>query len=185
MPHLLPARGIVPVATATLSSLPEPLPVTRRVAPGHGLELRASLLSCCLVLLLAVLLASSPAWAAQPAPTPTSTPGPPITLGPPPTPTTTVPPSTAPPGSGGFRDRLRDTLPFPFGNGPGFPDIAARIRDAVNGWFRDLVASSLGPLLDMVARTILATPDLTAAQSRVRELWWVAAGIANTALCCW
>jgi len=133
-----------------------------------------------LVLLLAVsLLGGSPAHAAQPAPTPTTAPGPPSTLGPPPTPTT--PPSTSPSGNGSIRDRLRDTLPFPFGNGPGFPDIAARIRDAINDWFRDLVASSLGPLLDMVARTVLATPDLTAAQSRVRELWWVAAGIANTA----
>jgi hypothetical protein len=135
-------------------------------------------------LLAALLLTSSPAWAAQPAPSPTSPPGPPSTLAPPPTPTTTAPtpPTTAPPttspsGDGGIRDRL----PFPFGNGPDFPDIGARIRDAINGWFRDLVASSLGPLLDMVARTILATPDLTAANSRVRELWLVSAGIANTA----
>jgi len=148
MPHLLLARGIAPMTAAAL------------------------------VLLLAVLLlADSPAEAAQPAPTPTSTPGPPSTLGPPPTSTTTAPPSTSPSGNGGIRDRL----PFPFGNGPGFPDIASRIRDAINGWFRDLAASSLGPLLDMVARTILATPDLTAANSRVRELWLVSAGIANTA----
>ncbi len=140
----------------------------------------APMATATLVLLLAVsLLGGSPAHAAQPAPTPTTAPGPPSTLGPPPTPTT--PPSTSPSGNGSIRDRLRDTLPFPFGNGPGFPDIAARIRDAINDWFRDLVASSLGPLLDMVARTVLATPDLTAAQSRVRELWWVAAGIANTA----
>jgi hypothetical protein len=123
-----------------------------------------------------VLLVGSPAQAAQPTPTPTSTPGPPSTLGPPPTPTTT-PLSTSPSRNNGIRDRLRDRLPFPFGNGPGFPSIA----DAINGWFRDLVASSLGPLLDMVARTILATPDLTAAQSRARELWRVSAGIANTA----
>jgi hypothetical protein len=32
----------------------------------------------------------------------------------------------------------------------------------------------------MVGRTILATPDLTAASSRVHELWWVSAGVANT-----
>jgi hypothetical protein len=124
-------------------------------------------------LLTVLVLAGSPSQAAQPAPNPTSTPSP---LGPPPTPTTTsaptTPPTTSPPGNGGIRERL----PFPFGNGPGFPSIA----DAINGWFRDLVASSLGPLLDMVARTILATPDLTAAQSRVRELWIVSAGIANT-----
>jgi hypothetical protein len=139
-----------------------------------------------LVLLLSVVvLAGAPAWAAPPAPSPTSTPGPLSTLGPPPTPTTTAPaptgpPSTSPSGDRGLQDRLRDRLPFPFGTGPGFPDIAGRIRDAINGWFRDLVASSLGPLLDMVARTILATPDLAAATSRVRELWWLSAGIANT-----
>jgi len=128
------------------------------------------------MLLAVVVLAGSPAWSAQPAPTSTSTPGPPST----PTttaPAPTVPTTTSPSGNGGIRDRL----PFPFGNGPGFPDIASRIRDAINGWFRDLAASSLGPLLDMVARTILATPDLTAANSRVRELWLVSAGIANTA----
>jgi len=127
------------------------------------------------MLLAVVVLAGSPAWSAQPAPTSTSTPGPPST----PTttaPAPTVPTTTSPSGNGGIRDRL----PFPFGNGPGFPDIASRIRDAINGWFRDLAASSLGPLLDMVARTILATPDLTAANSRVRELWLVSAGIANT-----
>jgi hypothetical protein len=142
MPHLLLARGTAPAAATIVTAL-----------------------------LAVVVLAGSPAQAAQPAPTP------PSTLGPPPTSTTTAPPSTSPSGTGGIRDRL----PFPFGNGPGFPDIAARIRDAINGWFRDLVATSLGPLLDMVARTILATPDLATANSRVRELWWVSAGIANTA----
>jgi hypothetical protein len=81
-----------------------------------------------------------------------------------------------PPNDGGLRDRL----PPPFGNGPGFIDIGARVRDAVNGWFRDLAASALDPLLDLVSRTILATPDLTAASSRVHDLWWVSAGIANT-----
>jgi hypothetical protein len=75
-------------------------------------------------------------------------------------------------GGGGLRDRL----PPPFGNGPGFFDIGERI----NAWFGDLAASALDPLLDLVGRTILATPDLAAAGSRVRELWLVSAGIANT-----
>jgi hypothetical protein len=138
------------------------LPLARGIAP---------MTAATLVLLLAVLvLAGSPAGAAQPAPSPTTT----TTT----TRTTTTPaPTTSPSGNGGLRDRLRDRLPFPFGNGPGFLSIG----DAINGWFRDLAASSLGPLLDMVARTILATPDLTAANSRVRELWWLSAGIANTA----
>jgi hypothetical protein len=135
------------------------------------------------LVLAALLLAIPTAHAATAPPTPTvappssTTPGPTTTT----TPAPTTPPTTPQSGNGGLRDRLRDRLPFPFGNGPGFPDIAARIRDAINGWFRDLVASSLGPLLDMVARTVLATPDLAAATSRVRELWWVSAGIANSA----
>ncbi len=135
--------------------------------------------------LTALLLAIPTAHAAPASPMPIAAPpssttpsNPTITTAPMPT----TPPTTAPSGNGGIRDRLRDRLPFPFGNGPGFSDIAARIRDAINGWFRDLVASSLGPLLDMVARTVLATPDLAAATSRVRELWWVSAGIANTSM---
>ena len=138
--------------------------------------------------LVALLLAAPAANAAAPTTQPVA-PAPSSTLRPPATPTTTIttlapsaPPTTTPSGSGGARDRLRDRLPFPFGNGPGFPDIAGRIRDAINGWFRDLVASSLGPLLDMVARTILATPDLTTADSRVRELWSVSAAIANSSM---
>src|SRR6266545_5587748 len=133
------------------------------------------------VLLTVLLLLGPPAWSAPttPSPPPPSS----STLGPPPpTTTTAAPPTTStapPPGDAGFRDRLEDRLPPPFGNGPGFFDIGARVREAINGWFRDLVATSLGPLLDMVARTILATPDLAAADSRVRELWWVSAGIAN------
>jgi len=134
------------------------------------------------VLLTVLLLLGPPAWSAPttPSPPPPSS----STLGPPPpTTTTAAPPTTStapPPGDAGFRDRLEDRLPPPFGNGPGFFDIGARVREAINGWFRDLVATSLGPLLDMVARTILATPDLAAADSRVRELWWASAAIANT-----
>ena len=92
-----------------------------------------------------------------------------------PSPFANAPTSTAPPQPSGDSS-LRDRLPPPFGNGPSFFDIGARI----NAWFRDLAASALDPLLDLVGRTILATPDLTAAGSRVRELWLVSAGIANT-----
>jgi hypothetical protein len=93
------------------------------------------------------------------------------------------PPTTAAPGIA-----TTTTLPSgPGGAGPGQPgkppslwDVGGRIREAINTWFRDLAASALGPLLDLVARTILATPDLAAAGSRVRALWWVSAGIAST-----
>ncbi len=99
------------------------------------------------------------------------------TVAPPPTTAPAQQPAQpTPPGGGGLRDRL----PPPFGNGPSFIDIGPRVRDAVNSWFRDLAASALDPLLDLVSRTILATPDLTTASSRVHDLWWVSAGIANT-----
>src|SRR6266540_2125585 len=174
----VPARPRLLLASPEWSC-PVPTLVVRRPRPR--------LPGCRVAPIVRLLLAAPAANAAAPTTQPVA-PAPSSTLRPPATPTTTIttlapsaPPTTTPSGSGGARDRLRDRLPFPFGNGPGFPDIAGRIRDAINGWFRDLVASSLGPLLDMVARTILATPDLTAATSRVRELWWVSAGIANTA----
>jgi hypothetical protein len=137
------------------------------------------------LVVLLVVAAGPPAHSAPTSTPPTSTTGgaPPSTLGPPAPTSTALPPPTpttsAPPSGGDGRDRLPERLPPPFGNGPGFFDLGARVRDAINGWFRDLVASSLGPLLAMVARTVLATPDLAAAGSRVRELWWVTAGIAN------
>jgi hypothetical protein len=62
---------------------------------------------------------------------------------------------------------------------PGLFDFAVRIRQAVNGWFRDLAASALNPALDLAARSVLATPNLTSADSRVRELWQVSAGMAD------
>jgi hypothetical protein len=64
--------------------------------------------------------------------------------------------------------------------GPGLFDLAGRIREAINGWFRDLVASALNPTLDLVGRSVLATPDLTAPGGRVRELWAASAALANT-----
>src|SRR6266545_3920519 len=64
--------------------------------------------------------------------------------------------------------------------GPGLFDLAGRIREAINGWFRDLVASALDPTLDLVGRSVLATLDLTAPGGRVRELWGTSAALANT-----
>jgi hypothetical protein len=103
-----------------------------------------------------ILFAPGRAAAAQPAP-PTTSP----TLSPPPggTPTTTL--GTGP-GSGG----------------PGFFDLGGRIRQGVNDWFRDLVASALTPTLRLLGQSVLATPDVTG-QGRVRDLWAVSAGLAN------
>ncbi len=60
----------------------------------------------------------------------------------------------------------------------GLFDIAGHIRDAINGWFRDLVASALDPVLTLLGSTVLSTPEVTG--GRVHDLWLVSAGIANT-----
>lgn len=62
--------------------------------------------------------------------------------------------------------------------GPGLFDIAGRVRQAINDWFRDLAASLLTPALDLIGRTVLSTPDITR-PGRVAELWGVTAGMAN------
>jgi hypothetical protein len=115
----------------------------------------------------------------QPAPTatlarPSSRPAPP-SVGPSTTqPGTGSPSTTTPPSGPGLRQ------PAPSG-GPGLFDFAGRIRQAVNDWFRDLVVSAAGPGLDLLSTSVLATPNVAAPGSRAAELWWVSAGLANTA----
>lgn len=65
--------------------------------------------------------------------------------------------------------------------GPGFFDIPGRIKKAINDWFRDLVTSALDPVLELLGRTILATPLVTG-PGRVRDLWGTSAVVANTAM---
>ncbi|WP_143591742.1 conjugal transfer protein TrbL family protein [Thermoactinospora rubra] len=48
----------------------------------------------------------------------------------------------------------------------------------INAWFANLAASAIKPLLDVLATTLLATPDFSAS-GRVMDLWKVTAGIAN------
>jgi hypothetical protein len=118
-------------------------------------------------LLAAISLGLAPSSAAaQPAPT-TSSP-PPTTTTPPGPP---VPPTTA---------ASRPGVPFPPLPAPGLFDVAGRIRAAVNGWLRDLVATAIDPAVDLAARSVLATPNLAAPGGRVRELWGMSVGLANT-----
>jgi hypothetical protein len=118
------------------------------------------------------LLAVSSLWlapssaAAQPAPTSTSSP---------PTTTTTPPGAPVPPTTAASRSGV-PVAPLP---GPGLFDVAGRIRAAVNGWLRDLVASAIDPAVDLAARSVLATPNLAAPGGRVRELWGMSLGLAN------
>jgi hypothetical protein len=64
------------------------------------------------------------------------------------------------------------------GGGPGFFDLPGRLRQAINDWFADLVASALSPALDLLGQTVLATPPVTDS-GRVRDLWGISAGVAN------
>jgi hypothetical protein len=120
-------------------------------------------LACRLGLLVGVVgwwLLATPA-AAQPSPT-----GPPTTVPSQPGP---VPPPTVTPGP------ILPPTPA-----PGLFDVAGRVREAINSWFRELVARAITPAVDLAARSVLATPDLTDANGRVRELWQLSLGLANT-----
>lgn len=63
---------------------------------------------------------------------------------------------------------------------PGFLDVGGHACKAINNWFRGLVADALPPLLDLVTRTVFATPDVSA-PGRARDLWLVSMGVANAA----
>jgi hypothetical protein len=62
---------------------------------------------------------------------------------------------------------------------PGFFDVGGRVCKAINDWFRNLVADSLGPILDLVGQTVFATPDVSA-PGRAHDLWLVSLGVANS-----
>ena len=94
----------------------------------------------------------------------------PIQVGPTPTGTPGVPV----PGSGGTVSSARQPS-------PGLFDIPGQIEAALDGWFRSVVTDALNPVLDVMGHTLLATPDVTN-QSRVGQLWQMAAGIADACL---
>ena len=45
---------------------------------------------------------------------------------------------------------------------PAWYDIPGQIGKALTNWFRDLLHDALSPVIDLLARTALVTPDLTA-----------------------
>ena len=107
-----------------------------------------------------------------------------------PTPTSSAPPLvTDPPGVGLGPSPILPTpspgsviAPTPGSTGgdnsPGFFDIVGHIKEAIDGWFSDLVTAALTPILDLLGATVLATPDVTG-PGRVHDLWAMFAGIAN------
>jgi hypothetical protein len=118
-----------------------------------------------------------PAWSAAltvavaapagPRPSP-SAPSPGITLpgAPAPSGPAPSPPPPAPSSGGG-------------GGGPGIFDIPGQIQQAIDNWFASLVKAAINPVLALLGRTVLATPDITG-QPRVTQLWTAMAVIANT-----
>ena len=59
----------------------------------------------------------------------------------------------------------------------GFFDVTCHVTSAIDGWFRDLVTSALNPVLALLGRTVLSTPDVTG--GKVTLIWGITAGIAN------
>lgn len=82
-------------------------------------------------------------------------------------------PTPSPSGSGNV---LPWTPPLG-GTGTGF-GIGNWITGQINSWFADLVTLAIKPLLDMLAATLLATPDVSDS-GRVFDLWKANATIAD------
>jgi hypothetical protein len=64
---------------------------------------------------------------------------------------------------------------------PGLFDIAGHIRKAINDWFAGLVTAAFKPILDLLARSLLATPQVTS-DPGLHTLWLVNLGIADSLL---
>jgi hypothetical protein len=126
------------------------------------------------VVLAAVLaMVAAPSIAAPPPDPPASAPaatpsaGPGVQVGPP------LPAAPTPPG-GPVDTRGSGDHPF-------FLNIPGQIKKAINDWFRGLVEDALDPTMELVGRTVLATPQ-AATQPRVAQLWQVSLGIADALL---
>jgi hypothetical protein len=106
--------------------------------------------------------------ATQPAPTSTTdVPGPGIQVGPP-LPADQGKSGTAP---GGQVNVGRESK-------PAWWDIPGRVRYGIDAWFRGLVTDALNPMLDLIGKTVLATPQF-AGQGEVGQIWLISLGIAD------
>ncbi|MEU9018667.1 hypothetical protein [Actinomadura sp. NPDC048394] len=60
-------------------------------------------------------------------------------------------------------------------------DMGCMAKQAVNGWFADLVTSTAKPIFHLLSQTVLGTPPVNSADmARARDLWGVSQTIANT-----
>jgi hypothetical protein len=61
---------------------------------------------------------------------------------------------------------------------PRWWDLPGRVRYGITSWFRGLVEEALNPMLELIGKTVLATPQI-AGQDRVGDLWLISLGIAD------
>jgi hypothetical protein len=61
---------------------------------------------------------------------------------------------------------------------PRWWDLPGRVRYGITTWFRGLVEDALNPMLELIGKTVLATPQV-AGQERVGDLWLISLGIAD------
>ena len=123
-----------------------------------------------------------------------------IAIGPPGTPTT---PSPSPPGgpsspgdAGGPGPGIQVGPPLEPGvdtanpdgeiivdkdKKPRWWDRPGRVRYGITSWFRNLVEDALNPMLELIGKTVLATPQI-AGQDRVADIWLISLGIADALL---
>jgi len=66
-------------------------------------------------------------------------------------------------------------------NKPAWWDIPGRVRYGIDAWFRGLVTDALNPMLDLIGKTVLATPQV-AGQGEVGQIWLISLGIADGVL---
>jgi hypothetical protein len=108
---------------------------------------------------------TSPTTTVQPPSDPSTTPGPGIQVGPP------LPADQGSPQPGGQVNVGTESK-------PAWWDIPGRVRYGIDAWFRGLVADALNPMLDLVGKTVLATPQV-AGQGEVGQIWLISLGIAD------
>ncbi|HZD68336.1 MAG TPA: hypothetical protein VFA45_05295 [Actinomycetes bacterium] len=98
-------------------------------------------------------------------------------------PSTIAPPTTLPAGRVNGRSTTSTTLgtvPVQPPAAPSLFDIPGRIRKAIDDWFQGVVASAVSPAMDLLGRTLLATPGVATGE-RARELWRISLGLADGA----
>jgi hypothetical protein len=108
---------------------------------------------------------SATTTAVQPPGVPSTTPGPGIHVGPP-----------LPADQGGSQPSGQVNVGTE--SKPAWWDIPGRVRYGIDSWFRGLVTDALNPMLDLLGKTVLATPQV-AGQGEVGQIWLISLGIAD------